>query len=508
MAEDVTELLEEAGEGRFDRWRRTAGLFLGPIVFAVVWSLPLPALTPAAHRLAAVMGLVVVYWVTEALPLAATALLGAALAVGLGIAPAKEVLAPFAHPIIFLFIGSFIIARAMEKFGLQRRFALGILSLSGLAARPRLLFFCYGLFCAALSMFISNTAATALMFPIGLGLAATLGAGGGNGRNDRFTVNILLMTAFAASAGGLATPVGTPPNLIGIGLIEQATGYHINFFQWMTFGLPLVGVTYLYLFLTLGWRAFGKTVGHAEETRAYVARERAALGAVTAGERAVAVAFAVAVILWVLPGAVAVVAGPTSGAAKFLEERLPEGVVAVGAALLLFFLPVDWRERRFALTWGDAVAIDWGTILLFGGGMALGSLMMSTGLAAALGEALQQLTGARSLWAVTALAAALAVVLSEASSNTAAANVVIPPVMGMAVAAGQDPVIPALAACLGASFGFMLPVSTPPNAIVYGTGKVPLLKMVRAGVLLDLFGVAAVVGTLWALRYVLPGANG
>jgi sodium-dependent dicarboxylate transporter 2/3/5 len=203
---------------------------------------------------------------------------------------------------------------------------------------------------------------------------------------------------------------------------------------------------------------------------------------------------------------VALVVGPSSPIATALQSHLPEGVVAVAAASLLFLLPVNWRERRFTIAWREAVGIDWGTILLFGGGMALGGLMMDTGLASALGAALQELTGAQSLWAVAALGAAFALILSETSSNTASANVVIPPVVGLAQTLGLAPIVPALAACFGASFGFMLPVSTPPNAIIYGSGKVPILKMIRVGVIFDLVGLAFIILILRLLYGILPVA--
>ncbi len=505
MSEEIAEVATTEAERKFDRWRRTVGLILGPAAFGVVWFLPLGGLAPPAHRLAAVMALVVVYWASEAIPLAGTALLGAALAVGLGIGPAKEVLAPFAHPIIFLFIGSFVIARAMQGHGLQQRLAIRILGIPGLSTRPRLMLFCYGLFCVVLSMFISNTAATAMMYPIGLGLAAAMVPDAAGPAYRRLATNLMLLTAFASSAGGLATPVGTPPNLIAIGLIEETIGYRINFVEWMGFALPITAVAFLFLFLVLGLRAVRGGVSPTR-VKAFLARERAKLGPLSPGERNVAIAFGAAVTFWILPGVVALVAGPSSPAASTLSDRLPEGVVAVAAASLLFILPVNWRERRFTMTWREAVEIDWGTILLFGGGMTLGALMMETGLATAIGAGLQQLTGARSLWAVAALAAALAVLLSESSSNTASANVVIPPVVGLAQTLGLNPVVPALAACFGASFGFMLPVSTPPNAIIYGSGKVPILKMIRVGLVFDLLGLAAIVGVLRLLQGALPGA--
>jgi sodium-dependent dicarboxylate transporter 2/3/5 len=185
--------------------------------------------------------------------------------------------------------------------------------------------------------------------------------------------------------------------------------------------------------------------------------------------------------------------GGEHASVKLLNARLPEAVVALIAALLLFVLPTNLRRGEFTLTWQDATKIDWGTILLFGGGLSLGALMFQTRVAAALGEGVIGLTGVDSLWGLTAVAVAMGIFLSETTSNTAAANMLVPAVIAMAQAAEVNPAPPALGACLGASFGFMLPVSTPPNAVVYGSGLVPIPKMVRAGVLFDLFGCLAII---------------
>jgi sodium-dependent dicarboxylate transporter 2/3/5 len=233
----------------------------------------------------------------------------------------------------------------------------------------------------------------------------------------------------------------------------------------------------------------------------YVAAERTHLGPWTRAQANVAVVFTIAAVLWLLPGAVAMLTSPEAPLPRFFEARLPESAVALIAAILLFVLPTDLRRGQFTITWRQAVRIDWGTILLFGGGLSLGKLMFETKLAAALGAAAVRISGAESLWDLTAVAIALGVLLSETSSNTASASMIIPTVIAVAGSLGLSPIPPVLGAALGASFGFMLPVSTPPNAIVYGSGLVPMREMITSGIWLDIAGAALI----WAgLRIFCP----
>ncbi len=471
--------------------RERLGLVLAPLAFAALWFAPL-GLPVEAHRLAAIMGAVVVLWVSEAIPMAMTAFLGVAGAVALGVAPAAVAFAPFADPLIFLFIGTFMLAQAIFFHGLDRRFAFGILSLPGVGESPGRVLVAYACVSCAISMWISNTATVAMMFPIGVSLLAALETRAGGDLPARYGTALLLSTAFAASIGGMATPVGTPPNLIGIGFIRRELGVDVPFFSFMAIGLPIVA-------LLLAWALFdlsragvpggARLVGAAELLR----RERAALGPWSRGERNTLFAFAATVFLWVLPGAVALVAGSDSPAYAWLVAHLPEGVVALFGAGLLFVLPTDARRLEFTLPWDEAVKIDWWIVFLYGGGIALGTLAFKTGLAEALGRSLTDLLGVQSVFGLIALSTALATLLSETTSNTASANMVVPVVIAFAQSSGIDPVLPALAATMGASLGFMLPVSTPCNAIVYGSGRIPLTRMIRHGILLDLAGIAAIV---------------
>lgn len=489
-------------EAAFERGRQLAGVVLAPAAFAIAW-LTTGDLGPEGQALSAVLAAVVALWICETLPLPVTALVGAMLCVVLGVAPARQVFGYFADPIVFLFIGSFMLARAMSVHGVDRRIALSFLSVHWISDRPARLLAGLGLVTAALSMWVSNTATTAMMLPIALGLLGALhqaraAGGAAGGRGSPFATGLMLMVAYAASIGGIGTPVGSPPNLIGIGLIRNSTGIEISFFTWMALAVPILGVMAIVLFALLHRlhpaaprASAGASRADAElgaEMRTHVERERARLGPWTRGQINTLIAFGVAVTLWVLPGVLAALGQEESAAGEWLRTRMPEALVALFAAVLLFVLPVRLRTGEFTLTWSDAVRIDWGTILLFGGGLALGSLMFETGVAQAVGEGLAGQLGASSLWRLTFAAIAIGIVLSETTSNTAAANMVIPVVIAIAQAADLNPVPPALGACLGASFGFMLPVSTPPNAIVYGSGLVPIPKMMRAGILFDLLG--------------------
>jgi sodium-dependent dicarboxylate transporter 2/3/5 len=300
------------------------------------------------------------------------------------------------------------------------------------------------------------------------------------------------MLAYGASVGGLLTPVGSPPNLIGRGLIEEATGQRISFAQWMTIAAPiclLMFIVLAFVLLKLNKPEIKRIDGVAE----YVAEERAKLGSLSRAEKNTLVAFGITVTLWILPGIVALITGTESSTYEFVSGRLDEGVVAVFGAALLFMLPTDWKDREFMLRWSDAAKIDWGTIILFGTGIIFGSLISSTGLAETIGTSVNDALGLSSVIPITIFAVILAIIVSETTSNTASAAVVVPIIIPVAVAAGVNPFVPALAATFAASFGFMLPVSTPQNAIVYGSGVVKITTMIRSGITFDIAGALLII---------------
>ncbi|MGV3532386.1 MAG: SLC13 family permease, partial [Chthoniobacteraceae bacterium] len=299
----------------FDWWRSRVGFFLGPLLAIAVLLIPMPSLTPEAHKLAAILALTIVYWMTEAIPMAATALLGPALCILLGVGEDKKVLAPFGSPITFLFIGSFLLAQGMQKQGLDRRIALTLMSVRGVATSVGRVIAALGLLTAVLSMWMSNTAVTAVMIPIALGIvraspqfSKTPGAASG----------LILMIAFSASIGGIATPVGTPTNLVAIGALEEITGQRLSFFKWMQLAMPITLVLICVLFFCLrpgkNTRSdFGAVAGELQ-------RQRAELGPVTIGQMNTGFAFAMAIVLWMYPGLMEMLFGPGRMGADFFNK--------------------------------------------------------------------------------------------------------------------------------------------------------------------------------------------
>jgi sodium-dependent dicarboxylate transporter 2/3/5 len=479
-------------EELFNRRRRTAGLVLAPLVLLALLAAPLPIPAPA-HRLAAVLLMMVVLWVTEALPLAVTALIGPVLVILLQVAPARTAFAPFADPIIFLFIGSFMLAEAMFVHGLDRRIAFGALSSRLVGGSPTRILVAYGFVAAAISMWISNTATTAMMFPIGLSIVAHLTEGRQAEVGTRnFALAMMLMAAFGASVGGMGTPIGTPPNLIGIGMLNRIAGIEISFFNWMLLGVPAVVLLFTALALYFHVRLLKDVVINADRTDAF-REELRRLGPMSVGQRNTLIAFGITVVLWLLPGVLHIIGLGDTAFSRRYAAAVPESVAAMVGAILLFVLPTSWRARRFTLAWDQAVKIDWGIVLLFGGGLAMGELAFSTGLAEAMGRGITSWLPGESSLSLTVIFTAVAIVMSEAASNTASANMIVPVAIAVSQAAGVDPLQPALGATLGASMGFMMPISTPPNAIVYSSGHVPITQMMRHGIVFDIAGFVVIV---------------
>jgi sodium-dependent dicarboxylate transporter 2/3/5 len=489
-----------SGEERFNRRRQTFGLVLGPLVFVLLLMVPMDV-PPAAQRLGAILGLMIVLWMTEALPLAVTALLGPTLAVILGVTSARTAFAAFADPIIFLFIGSFMLAEAMFVHKLDRRLAFTALASRWVGFSGSRLLVMYALVAAVISMWMSNTATTAMLFPLGLAVLAELGRNRTDAGFKQYAMAMMLVTSYGASIGGLATPVGTPPNLIGRRFLGEA-GIDVSFASWMMLCVPIVlammGFVVVWLLLPRG-----REIRLDAAARAAVTAERDKLGRLSIGERNVLIAFGVTFSLWVGPGLAQVVLDQNHPVVRQLNALVPEAVAAVVGAILLFLLPVNWAARRFTLTWEQASRIDWGIVLLFGGGLAMGQLADSTGLSKALGEwVAAQFPTVREL-GLTMVFTAVAVIVSEAASNTAAANIVVPTAIAVSTAAGISPLAPGLGATLGASMGFMMPISTPPNAIVYSSGYIPITTMIRHGIVLDVAGYVVIVSLVLALAHIV-----
>jgi sodium-dependent dicarboxylate transporter 2/3/5 len=466
----------ESEEASQSRWLTWVGALGTPSLFLALWFAPLP-LPELAHRLAAIAGAVLVAWVTEVVPLPVSALALAPLLVMTGVSSAKKAFASFADPILFLFVGSFFVARAMQRHGLDRRLAEAIASLPFVAGRPSRLRIAVGLSAMSLSMWMSNTGTTAILLPVLLGMIA--GAPKGT-----FAAGSVLMLAHASTTGGLGSLVGTPPNAIAARILDGA-GVHISFLGWMKVGVPATLALTASAYGLIAWLLPAGDQQLAELTRERRPWSRA--------ELVTALSFVLAIVGWIVPDALSLL-----GVHSELAARLEPGAVAIAASSILFIVPAERGGER-VLTWADAVKIEWGLILLFGGGIALGEAMFETGLAKALGESFLAITHVESIWPLTAASLALAIVLTEICSNTAAANMLLPLVIGAAQQLHVSPIPPALAVGLGASCGFMLPVATGPNAIAYGTGLVSTRSMIRVGLWLDVISGLVIFAVLRAL---------
>lgn len=480
------------GEG-FERGLARVGLIAGPLVALAIVLLGdggIATVYQAADLprgnsppvLPALMLLCVVWWITEALPAAVVALVAVTGAVLTGLATSKEAFAALGSPLLFLFYGSFFVAEAMKVHGLGDRLARRI---TAVARSRRGLLAAVALTAFTLSTMMSNVAATAIVLPIVLPLAAASG-------DRRFGAALVLSVAWGASVGGIGTPVGTPPNLIGLAAIRKA-GFDLSFLEWMAVGVPL-GLVMLGGMLLVLDRLLGVE-------NAPIAQPERRDRTWSPGEKSVLVAVVIALTGWLGPTFLDL-AFPDTFVSYWISQHLTEEVVALLAGTVLFVLPGGSRERprsRPALTWTEAARIDWGVIFLFAGGILLGDLAGKNGLSDEWGRALVDLTGASTTWTITALCTAIAIALSELTSNTATATLMAPLAGSLAVAAGAAPLPAILGTTLGCSFGFMLPISTGPNAMAYGTGRVTVRQMMGAGIVFDLVGFVVIVAGLRVL---------
>ena len=488
-----------AAEKKFDDTRRLVGLFGAPILAALVFLTPIEALSLEAHKLLAIMVLVALWWITEPVPIPVTSLIGPTLAVVTGVIPVGQAFAAFANPMIFLFMGGFILAKAMMEHGLDKRFAYWLLSRSWVGSNPRRIFLAVGLAAALCSGWVSNTATAAMMFPIALGLLTAIKEMmAANGKeidlhSYKYATGLMLMTAYACSIGGVLTPIGTPPNIIMLGFLDQMANIHISFFEWMLWGVIAMIVYFIIASIVL-MKMFPSDVKRIDGAEEFIRARVRELGSWTRAQKNTLCCFLVAVFLWVFPGFLSIVLGNTDPMLKMYNRLFPEAVAAMAGALLLFLVPVNFKERKFTLEWKAAVeGVEWGTLILFGGGLAMGGMMYKTGLSTWIGDLIVgSLGGDPSQLALVGIFCIMSLLLAELTSHTAATNMIGPLAITAAVSAGFSPVPVAIGVALSTSLGFMLPVSTPPNAIVYASGYIPITKMIKTGVYIDAIGILCV----------------
>lgn len=447
---------------------------------------PPEGLSPTGWRTAGAGLLMAVFWITEPIPIPVTALLPLVLFPALGLGDIRATAAPYANPIIYLFLGGFVIALAMERWHLHRRIAIGLVGRLG--TRPTAIIAGFLLSSGLVSMWVSNTATALMMLPIAMSVANLVPDTGRLSRESAdFRIALLLSIAYGATSGGMATLIGTPPNALLAAYMSEVYGVTIGFGQWMLIGVPvsLVALGAVYLVLTRVMFRLGTEPlpGLAE----LIAEEQETLGAVSRGELAAGVVFVVTAACWV--------------AQPLIARAIPlvsDTTIAIAGALALFMIPIDLKRGEFVMTWEATKGLPWGVLLLFGGGLSLAGNIEAHGLAAWLGNLARSLNALPTVGVLSIVAFGI-LLLTELTSNTATAATFLPITAALAVSFGENPLLFLVPAALAANCSYMLPVGTPPNAIVYGSGMMPLSAMARAGIVLNVLLVPILVGALLLL---------
>ncbi|WP_335998750.1 SLC13 family permease [Halorientalis halophila] len=476
--------------GTYER-RQKVGLVLGPVLFAAIMLLPSPeGLSPAGQAVGATTAWVAVWWISEAIPIPATSLLPIVLFPLTGALDVDAATAPYANDLIFLFMGGFFIAMAMQRWDLHRRIALRTIKVIG--GGPKRIILGFMIATAFLSMWVSNTATAMMMTPIGL--AVILQTSDLVDRTDadvptaqgefRFGTALMLCIAYSASVGGVGTIIGTPPNLVLVGAINETFGQSISFAQWMLYGVPIaaLGVAIIWVYVTrfLLPPRIDRLPGGID----VIDDELAALGPMDREEKLVLGVFTLTAAAWI----------SRSFVLEPLVPGISDSVIAIAGALVLFLIPAreDDGSFTFLLDWDTAVGIPWGIILLFGGGLSIAAGFEESGLAVWMGQQLGALEGV-SMLLVMGVVVVLTIFMTEVTSNTATTAMLMPIMASLAVGLSIHPYGIMIGAATAASFAFMLPVATPPNAVVFGSGYITMPQMAKTGFGLNLIGILLVI---------------
>lgn len=467
--------------------RQRAGWVVGPAALLLTLLLPPPSgLSVEGWLTAGAATLMAVFWIAESIPIPATALLPLVLFPALGLGNIAETAAPFANPIIFLFLGGFIIALAMQRWNLHRRVAIGLIGILG--TKPASIIAGFLLSSALVSMWVSNTATSLMMLPIALSVVQLLPDRAHQTREmQAFSTALLLSVAYGATTGGMGTLIGTPPNALLAGYIADTYEVTIGFGQWMLLGIPVMLVALPAVYLVLTKIMFTLDARELPGMAELIGAEKATQGRMGRGELSVAVVFLLTAGCWVFRPLIA-------SAVPLVSDT----TVAIGGALLLFMIPVNFRRGDFVMDWEATKGVPWGVLLLFGGGLSLAGNIERHGLAAYIGNLAAGLGDLPMIFILCAICFGV-LMLTELTSNTATAATFLPIGGALAMSLGQNPLLIMIPIALAANCSYMLPVGTPPNAIVYGSGLITLPQMARAGFLLNLVLVPVVVAVLLLL---------
>jgi len=467
------------------------GFFLGPLLFLLIILFVDPNLiAPGATKVMAVGILMITWWITEAVPNPVAALIPLILFPALGVMNMSESAAPFANPSIFLFMGGFMIALALEKHKLHERIAINLIRLTGTSGNGIILGFT--LSSGLISMWISNTATALMMLPIGVSVIQLLKRSGGEGAGmaggspadagvmskgeKNFALGLMLSIGYAASLGGMATIIGTPPNVVFAGFAKQFYNQDISFFRWMVIGVPLSLITLFSCYFMITRWLFPNNLPKIEGSEKLISNKLKELGPMKKEENLTLFVFALTSFFWIFQQGLN---------ALFGAEIFNDTNIAVTGGVLMFLVPIDFKADKFLISWDDTKRLPWGILILFGGGICLAKGMESTGIIKAIGNSIASQQGI-SIWTMMFLLTLAAIVLTEFMSNVALVTIFVPVVFGIADGLHFDPYILALPVTFAASCAFMFPISTPPNAIVFSSGHIPMKEMIKAGIILDI----------------------
>lgn len=467
---------------------KIVGLFLGPILFGLALLMQSSNyLNPTAWQVLGVALWMVIWWISEAAPMAVTALLPIVLFPALGVFTLKAATAPYASPIIFLFMGGFLIALGLEEHGLHKRIALGLIKITGTSANGIILGFMIAT--AFLSMWISNTATTIMMLPIALSVINLIKHEVVDTKGfASFSISLMLGIAYSANIGGLATIIGTPPNVVFVGYAKEILHKEIGFADWMMVGVP-ISILLLYLTYTLLTKVIHKNnLGKMSKVEALIATEYKALGGWKREEKIVAIIFSLTAIMWVFKVPINNLIG---------IPLLNDTVTAMIGGILMFVIPLDTKGKKQLLAWKATQRLPWGILLLFGGGMTLAKSMEHAGLVTMIAEVISQ--NNFSILFIFIILITTMLFMTELMSNVALATIFIPIVMAIAVGANINPLLLSIPVAMAASCAFMMPISTPPNAIVFSSGHIKMTQMVRVGILLNILSVIVLLGAAFSL---------
>ncbi|MEX0721163.1 MAG: DASS family sodium-coupled anion symporter [Balneolaceae bacterium] len=451
---------------------KSLGLLGGLAVFILLMFIPAPeGLSDAAWKTAAVTLLMAFWWITEAIPIAATALLPIVLFPILGVFSIGDATSPYANPLIFLFMGGFIIALAMERWHLHTRVAITILNVVGV--KPSSIIIGFIISSAFLSMWVSNTATAIMMLPIAISILELIDRDK-NENKINFEIVLVLCIAYACNIGGMATLIGTPPNALLAGFMQENYGMEISFLDWMKVGLPIVIISLPLMYLVLTKIVYPIKLKVLPGGRELIENELKGLGKMSSQELKVAAVFISAALMWMFrPLIIEILPG------------LSDAGIAIAASVALFIIPAKPGKLTGLLSWPDTKRLPWGVLILFGGGLSMASAISSTELATWIGAGIGSLS-TWPIWVIIVIVIALIIFLTEMTSNTASTAAFLPILASVAIGLGENPLLLAIPTVFGASCAFMLPVATPPNAIVYGSGKISIPQMTKAGLWLNL----------------------